>query len=35
IESFLRVYAIFTERKSALEKVAMMLTDPSCLNHSD
>ncbi|CAM4781968.1 unnamed protein product [Rotaria magnacalcarata] len=34
IESFLRVYTIFTDRKPALEKMAMMLTDPSFLNHS-
>ncbi|CAF4314553.1 unnamed protein product, partial [Rotaria magnacalcarata] len=34
IESFRRVYTIFTDRKPALEKMAMMLTDPSFLNHS-
>ncbi|CAF3061010.1 unnamed protein product [Rotaria sp. Silwood2] len=41
VESFLRAYAIFTDRskidtsvrKSAFEQMAMMLTDPSFLNH--
>ncbi|CAM4851536.1 unnamed protein product, partial [Rotaria magnacalcarata] len=34
IESFLRVCTIFTDRKPALKQMAMMLADPSFLNHS-
>ncbi|CAF4935670.1 unnamed protein product, partial [Rotaria socialis] len=34
VESFLRVYTIFTDRTPALKQMVTMLADPSFLNHS-